>query len=54
MYDLDYKNPESKPESKMSGEKLAEAYKAFIAEYPSKHLGRKTLMSIYFILFLFY
>lgn len=35
-YDLDFKNPDSKPEDYLSGEQLAELYKSFSEKYPSK------------------
>mmetsp|Transcript_53573 Transcript_53573/g.125407 ORF Transcript_53573/g.125407 Transcript_53573/m.125407 type:complete len:445 (+) Transcript_53573:84-1418(+) len=34
QYDLDFKNPDSPAEMKMSGEQLADYYKAWIAKYP--------------------
>jgi hypothetical protein len=33
-YDLDFKNPASAPESKISGAALADMYRSFIADYP--------------------
>jgi enolase len=33
-YDLDFKNPDSAPESKISGAALADMYRSFIADYP--------------------
>jgi enolase len=34
VYDLDFKNPASAPESKIPGTQLAELYKAFCRDYP--------------------
>ena len=33
-YDLDFKNPESKPEDWISSEQLCEMYKGFVQKYP--------------------
>ena len=33
-YDLDFKNPESKPEEWISSEQLCEMYKGFVQKYP--------------------
>ncbi|KAI9318551.1 enolase [Dichotomocladium elegans] len=33
-YDLDFKNPESKPEDYLTGEQLAELYKSYAEKYP--------------------
>ncbi len=33
-YDLDFKNPASAPESKITGAALADMYRSFIADYP--------------------
>ena len=33
-YDLDFKNPESKPEDWITSDKLAEMYQGFIKDYP--------------------
>ena len=33
-YDLDFKNPDSAPESKITGAALADMYRSFIADYP--------------------
>lgn len=34
-YDLDFKNPDSKPEDWLTGEQLADLYRSFIKDYPS-------------------
>lgn len=36
-YDLDFKNPNSKPEERITGQQLAELYKSFAEKYPSKY-----------------
>ncbi|KAG1242529.1 hypothetical protein G6F68_016151 [Rhizopus microsporus] len=33
-YDLDFKNPNSKPEERITGQQLAELYKSFAEKYP--------------------
>ena len=33
-YDLDFKNPESKPEDWITSDQLAEMYQGFIKDYP--------------------
>jgi enolase len=33
-YDLDFKNPDSAPESKITGAALADMYRSFIQDYP--------------------
>ena len=33
-YDLDFKNPESKPEDWINSDQLAEMYQGFIKDYP--------------------
>ena len=37
-YDLDFKNPNSNPEDRLTGQQLAELYTSFAEKYPSKHL----------------
>lgn len=35
-YDLDFKNPASAPDQHLTGTQLADLYKSFIKDYPSK------------------
>lgn len=35
-YDLDFKNPDSKPEDYLTGQQLTDLYKSFAEKYPSK------------------
>jgi enolase len=35
-YDLDFKNPDSNPEDRLTGQQLSELYKSFAEKYPSK------------------
>lgn len=35
-YDLDFKNPNSNPEERITGQELAELYKSFAEKYPGK------------------
>ena len=36
LYDLDFKNPQSEKSKHLTGSQLADLYKSFIKDYPSK------------------
>merc|ERR1711934_1235644 len=40
-YDLDFKNPESKPEDWITSDQLAEMYQGFIKDYPVLSIEKK-------------